>query len=322
MSKDETTSIPSARPGFFARLRQRLNRGPASGLRAIGWLTGRRLDDEVAEEIEERLLLADAGVAATGRIIAGLRRRSGGGKGHELEEALAAEIREMLEPCAVPLVIPAAQRPFVVLLVGVNGSGKTTTIGKLAHYYQSQGLSVMLAAGDTYRAAATEQLQAWGERNQVPVVAQKQGADPAAVIFDALAAAQARRIDVVLADTAGRLQNKDGLMRELQKIVRIAGRSLSGAPHEIMLVLDASLGQNALVQAREFKAAAGVTGITLTKLDGGAKGGILLAIAHELHIPIRFIGIGEQADDMAPFDADRFVRALLDTGEQQDYRQP
>jgi fused signal recognition particle receptor len=205
-------------------------------------------------------------------------------------------------------------------MVGVNGSGKTTTIGKLAKYFKAQGKSVLLAAGDTYRAAATEQLQAWGERNAVPVIHQAAGSDPAAVIFDAITAAKARGIDVVLADTAGRLQNQDNLMRELQKVVRVAGRVDEAAPHEIMLVLDASLGQNALHQALQFDKAIGLTGITMTKLDGGAKGGILLAIADRMQIPFRFIGMGEQAEDMAPFDAERFVDALLNlpTANEQD----
>jgi fused signal recognition particle receptor len=205
--------------------------------------------------------------------------------------------------------------PFVVLMVGVNGAGKTTTIGKLAKRFKDQGLSVMLAAGDTFRAAAVEQLQAWGERNDVPVIAQHSGADPAAVIFDAWDAARARGIDVLLADTAGRLQNQQGLMDELSKISRVVARRDETAPHEIMLVLDASQGQNALVQAQKFHEALGLTGITVTKLDGSAKGGILLAIANELHVPVRFIGIGESAEDMQPFSASEFVDALLATGE-------
>jgi fused signal recognition particle receptor len=228
-----------------------------------------------------------------------------------LRTALRDELVEILEPRALPLKIDGAKKPFVILMVGVNGSGKTTTIGKLARLYKQQGLSVMLAAGDTYRAAATEQLQVWGERNDVPVIVQARGTDPAAVIYDALEAARARGADVLLADTAGRLQNQEGLMRELQKVVRVAGKFDERAPHEVMLVLDASLGQNALTQARQFSAAVGVTGITLTKLDGGGRGGILLAIANELDIPFRFLGMGEQADDMAPFEAEKFVDALL-----------
>lgn len=305
----------SSKPGFFARLKQRLNKGGGSGFAALSWLSGRKLDEDLEEEIEERLLTADVGVDTTQRIMEGLRnriKRAERNDGDALRAALREEILAVLKPRAISLEIDRAKQPFVILLVGVNGSGKTTTIGKLAKRFKQQGLSVMLAAGDTYRAAATEQLQAWGERNDVPVVAQKQGADPAAVIFDALAAARASGADVLLADTAGRLQNQDGLMRELQKVVRVAGKTDASAPHEVMLVLDASLGQNALVQARQFGQAVGVTGITLTKLDGGGRGGILLAIANELDIPFRFLGMGEQADDMAPFDADKFVDALLE----------
>lgn len=302
------------KPGFFARLKQRLNKGRGSGMGALGWLSGRKLDDELEEELEERLLLADAGVDATETIMEGLRARLKrfGNNEDAVLTALRDELRELLRPKAQAMPVAETDGPFVVLMVGVNGSGKTTTIGKLANLYKQQGLSVMLAAGDTYRAAATEQLQAWGERNGVPVIAQQQGADPAAVIFDALEVAKAKHVDVVLADTAGRLQNQEGLMRELQKVVRVAGKFDSAAPHEIMLVLDSSLGQNALVQARQFSEAVGVTGITLTKLDGGGRGGILLGIANELDIPFRFLGMGEQADDMAPFDADKFVDALLE----------
>jgi len=285
------------------------------GLGSLNWFSGRGMDDELEEEIEERLLLADVGVDTTQRIVDGLRKRAkklAADDSEGLRNALKAELLELLRPASKALEIPSHKRPFVILMVGVNGSGKTTTIGKLAQRYSQQGFSVMLAAGDTYRAAATEQLQAWGERNNVPVISQAPGADPAAVIFDALEAARARDIDVVLADTAGRLQNQDNLMRELQKVVRIAGRLDESAPHEKMLVLDASLGQNALNQAVQFDKAIGLTGITMTKLDGGGRGGILLAIADKLDVPFRFIGMGEQADDMAPFDADNFVDALLD----------
>jgi fused signal recognition particle receptor len=311
MNTDDHAS--ANKPGFFARLKQRLNKGRGSGFGALGWLSGRALDDELEEEIEERLLTADAGVDATEKILQGLRRRIKRSRNNDdaLRTALKDELVEVLEPRALPLKIDAVKKPFVILMVGVNGSGKTTTIGKLARLYKQQGLSVMLAAGDTYRAAATEQLQVWGERNDVPVIAQAHGADPAAVIYDALEAARTKGADVLLADTAGRLQNQEGLMRELQKVVRVAGKFDEQAPHEVMLVLDASLGQNALTQARQFNAAVGVTGITLTKLDGGGRGGILLAIANELDIPFRFLGMGEQADDMAPFEAEKFVDALL-----------
>jgi fused signal recognition particle receptor len=321
MNSSTDKESPPKKPGFFSRLRQRLNRGQGLGLSSLNWLTGRGLDDELEEEIEERLLLADVGVETTERILKGLRKRAGRLKNDDhngLQNALQAELLAILEPRAVPLQIPADKRPYVILMVGVNGSGKTTTIGKLAHYFKDQGLSVLLAAGDTYRAAATEQLQAWGERNEVPVVSQKPGADPAAVIYDALEMAQAKNIDVVLADTAGRLQNQEGLMRELEKVVRVAGRQDPDAPHEKMLVLDSSLGQNALNQAIQFNTAIGLTGITMTKLDGGARGGILLAIANQLEVPFRFIGMGEQREDMAPFNAEKFTDALLGFKDEQD----
>jgi fused signal recognition particle receptor len=303
------------KPGFFGRLKQRLNKGDGLGLSSLNWFAGRGLDDELEEEIEERLLMADVGVDTTRRIVDGLRKRAkklSANDSNGLTRALQDELVDILQPAAVPLTIPNDKRPFVILMVGVNGSGKTTTIGKLAKRFKDKGLSVMLAAGDTYRAAATEQLQVWGERNDVPVVSQKPGADPAAVIYDALEAAQARDIDVVLADTAGRLHNQDSLMRELEKVVRVARKLDPSAPHEIMLVLDASLGQNALNQAVQFNEAVGLTGITMTKLDGGGRGGILLALADRLNVPFRFIGIGEQAEDMAPFDAVKFADALLD----------
>ena len=299
------------RAGFFKRLKERLNQGLGLGISLP--LTGRKLDAALEEELETQLLMADVGVAASERIITALRSRL---RGRDIEaaavrQALQDSIAGLLRDHARPLVVDEHHRPFVILIVGVNGSGKTTTIGKLAHELQDRGLTVMLAAGDTYRAAAIEQLQAWGERNGVPVIAQQQGADPAAVVYDALQAARARGIDVLLADTAGRLQNKAGLMEELAKVVRVARRADQSAPHEIMLVLDASLGQNAVTQAREFNKAVGLTGITMTKLDGGAKGGVLLAIAEELDIPFRFIGIGEGIDDMDVFDAEQFAAALV-----------
>jgi len=315
-------SSADKKPGFFTRLRKRLGGGSGSGLGALNWLSGRGLDDELEEEIEERLLIADAGVEATQRIIDGLRKRAGKIKANDsngLQDALHAELVEILRPREAPLAVDLKKQPFVILMVGVNGSGKTTTIGKLAHHFKDQGLSVLLAAGDTYRAAATEQLQAWGERNDVPVISQKPGADPAAVIFDALEAARARNVDVVLADTAGRLQNQAGLMRELEKVVRVAERFDPEAPHEKMLVLDSSLGQNALNQAIQFNDVIGLTGITLTKLDGGGRGGILLAIADKLEVPFRFIGMGEQKEDMAPFDAEKFADALLGNGHEDNH---
>ncbi|TVQ49784.1 MAG: signal recognition particle-docking protein FtsY [Gammaproteobacteria bacterium] len=301
--------------GFFSRLRARLNRGDSWLTRDLRELMpGGRIDEDTLEELETRLLMADVGVDTTARVLEGLAgrvRRAELTDLAALHAALKARIVEILAPVAVPLTFPAAPRPFVVLVVGVNGAGKTTTIGKLAHRLRGQDLKVLLAAGDTFRAAAVEQLKVWGERNAVPVIAQGTGADPAAVIFDALNAAKARGTDVVLADTAGRLHNQADLMNELRKVRRVAGRIDPEAPHETLLVLDASQGQNALTQARMFHEALGVTGLVITKLDGTAKGGILLAIAAELGIPIRFIGIGEAREDMQPFEADAFAEALL-----------
>lgn len=305
------------RAGFFKRLRARLNRGDS-------WLTydlanllpGRKIDAQVLEELETRLLTADVGVEATEAILEGLRTKLARQELQDLDALLAAlkaAILEILAPCSQPLVIDVARRPFVILVVGVNGSGKTTTIGKLARRFKQQGLQVMLAAGDTFRAAAIEQLAVWGKRNDVPVIAQQSGADPAAVIYDALQAARARDCDVLIADTAGRLHSQAHLMEELKKIKRVIARFDASAPHEVLLVLDAGLGQNALAQATQFHAALGVTGIVLTKLDGTAKGGTVLAISERLKLPIRFIGIGEQAQDFGEFDAAAFVDALLGT---------
>jgi len=312
MPVDSQTVAP-ARRGFLQRLRERLpGGGPLA--RAAAWLTGGKLDEAVAEELESSLLMADVGVEASARLIDSLRRRIGRqGVRSEADacEALREAIIEVLEPRAVPLHVPASPRPFLVLVVGVNGAGKTTTLGKLARRFSAEGLSVMLAAGDTFRAAAIEQLQAWGERSGVPVIAQQAGADAAAVIYDALEAAKARGIDVVLADTAGRLQNKAHLMQELQKIVRVVRKLDPEAPHETLLVLDASLGQNAVTQALQFHESVGLTGIAMTKLDAGGKGGVLLALASRLEVPFRFIGVGEQADDMDTFDAREFAGALL-----------
>lgn len=298
--------------GFFSRLRQKLSGGKGLGL-SLGW-AGRKMDAELEEELETQLLLADVGIEASEMIIDGLRKRVGGksiNDESEVRKALQQSLVDLLRPHAEPLVIPDDRRPFLLLVVGVNGSGKTTTIGKLARTLKAQGLSVMLAAGDTFRAAAVEQLQAWGRRNDVPVVAQEPGADPAAVIYDAFEAARARSIDVVLADTAGRLHNKSGLMAELAKVVRVAAQLDPDAPHETMLVLDASLGQNAVNQAVEFHEAVGLTGITMTKLDGGGKGGVLLSIAQRMDVPFRFIGVGEGIDDMGVFDAEQFAAALV-----------
>lgn len=277
------------------------------------------LSEDLFDDLEMALLTADVGVNATMRILDALRAAVKNGvitSPAQVLPAVQAELFEIIEPCEQFLAVDESKKPFVILMVGVNGAGKTTTIGKLARRFKDQGLSVMLAAGDTFRAAAVEQLQAWGKRNEVPVIAQQSGADPAAVIFDAWEAAKARGIDVLLADTAGRLQSQRGLMDELAKIRRVIARRDETAPHEIMLVLDASQGQNALVQAEKFHDALGLTGITVTKLDGTAKGGILLAIASTLGVPVRFIGIGEAAEDMQPFAAGEFADALLSSGEQ------
>jgi fused signal recognition particle receptor len=311
---------PAERQGFIKRLRARLNRGDS-------WLTydlanlapGGKIDEDVLEELESLLVMADVGIDTTTRIIDDLQKRLARKELKDVEalrNGLRRSLTDILAPVEQPLDIDPQHRPFVILMVGVNGAGKTTTIGKLAKRFKDQGLSVMLAAGDTFRAAAVEQLQAWGKRNEVPVIAQQSGADPAAVIFDAWEAARARGVDVLLADTAGRLQSQRGLMDELAKIRRVVARRDETAPHEIMLVLDASQGQNALVQAEKFNDALGLTGITVTKLDGTAKGGILLAIASALHVPVRFIGIGESAEDMQPFVAEEFVDALLASGGQ------
>ena len=311
---------PAERQGFIKRLRARLNRGDS-------WLTydlanlapGGKIDEDVLEELESLLVMADVGIDTTTRIIEDLQKRLARKELKDVEalrSGLRRSLVDILAPVERPLDIDPQHRPFVILMVGVNGAGKTTTIGKLAKRFKDQGFSVMLAAGDTFRAAAVEQLQAWGKRNEVPVIAQQSGADPAAVIFDAWEAAKARGIDVLLADTAGRLQSQRGLMDELAKIRRVVARRDETAPHEIMLVLDASQGQNALVQAEKFHDALGLTGITVTKLDGTAKGGILLAIASALHVPVRFIGIGESAEDMQPFVAEEFVDALLASGSQ------
>ncbi|MDX1499354.1 MAG: signal recognition particle-docking protein FtsY [Woeseiaceae bacterium] len=303
------------REGFIKRLRARLNRGNS-------WLTydladlapGGRIDEDTLDELESLLVMADVGLETTERIIDALKKRLARRELRDvdaLRAALAETIIEILEPVARPLEVPAQDRPFVILMVGVNGAGKTTTIGKLARRFRDAGHSVMLAAGDTFRAAAVEQLEAWGERNDVPVIAQQTGADPAAVVYDAWEAARARSIDVLLADTAGRLQNQQGLMDEIAKVKRVIAKHDPAAPQEIMLVIDASQGQNALVQAEKFHAALGLTGIAVTKLDGSAKGGILLAIADRLGVPIRFIGIGEAAEDLQPFSAAEFTGALL-----------
>jgi fused signal recognition particle receptor len=311
------TQAPSAAPrGLFSRLKDGLARTRGQlGAGLSGLLSGgRTIDEALFEELETLLLTADVGVEATTRVIERLRaaaRRSGLTTQEDLVAALKVELREILRPCQAEVQGPAPGQPQVILMVGVNGAGKTTTIGKLARRLQDEGNSVMLAAGDTFRAAAVEQLQTWGERNGVAVIAQRSGADSASVIFDALQAATARGIDVLIADTAGRLHTKTNLMDELAKIARVLKKLDPQAPHEVMLVVDATTGQNALNQAIQFHQTVGLTGITLTKLDGTAKGGILFAIAERLKLPIRFIGVGETIDDLRPFDADEFVDALF-----------
>jgi fused signal recognition particle receptor len=306
-------------PGFIARMRAKLNRGDS-------WLTydlanllpGGKIDEQVLEELEMRLIGADVGLETTEKILAGLRKKVARKELGDLDALLAAlrnSMREIVDPVSLPLAIDDSKQPYVILVVGVNGSGKTTTIGKLAKHLKDSGRDVMLAAGDTFRAAAIEQLQIWGERNKVPVIAQAAGADPAAVIFDALQAAKARDADVLIADTAGRLHTQSNLMEELKKVKRVLARLDASAPHEVLLVLDASQGQNALAQAKQFNEALGVTGIVLTKLDGTAKGGIVFAIADRLGIPLRYIGVGESAEDFGIFEAEAFVGAVLKPGQ-------
>jgi len=300
--------------GFLARLRRGINRGTSW---LAGLVPGRKVDAEVLDELETRLLAADLGVDLTGEILADLHRRVSRNELADVE-ALARVLRQdllaILEPVARPLVVDRARRPFVVLVVGVNGSGKTTSIGKLAKRFSDDGLEVVLAAGDTFRAAAVEQLAVWAERNDVQIVAQQTGADPAAVIFDAVQSAQARGADVVIADTAGRLHTQSHLMDELRKVKRVIQKLDPGAPHEVLLVLDAGLGQNALRQAAQFHEALGVTGLVITKLDGTAKGGIVVAIARRFGLPVRFVGVGESIEDFGPFDAGAFVDGLLRPG--------
>lgn len=297
------------------RLRDRLRRTSqnlVSGLSSL--FSGRKLDDEALEELESRLLLADVGVELTEQLIQRLGERISRqqlGDVPALLQALREELLALLEPCQQPWQ-PGAARPYVILTVGVNGAGKTTTIGKLAQRLQHAGHSVLLAAGDTFRAAAVEQLQVWGERNHIPVIAQRSGADSASVIYDAIQAARARAVEVVIADTAGRLHTQSNLMEELKKVKRVIAKTDPDAPHEVLLVLDASTGQNALNQAQQFRDAVDVSGIALTKLDGTAKGGVIFAIAQQLGLPIRFIGVGEAIDDLRPFDADEFIRALFE----------
>ncbi|MDU8925047.1 signal recognition particle-docking protein FtsY [Pasteurellaceae bacterium LIM206] len=310
----ETQEKPS-RAGFFSRLMQGLlktKQNIGAGFRSL--FAGKKIDDELFEELEEQLLIADVGVPTTGKIINNLTQHASRAQLKEadlLYQQLKQEMADILKPVEQPLVIDDTKKPYVILMVGVNGVGKTTTIGKLARQFRQQGKSVMLAAGDTFRAAAVEQLQVWGERNHIPVIAQSTGSDSASVIFDAMQSAAARNIDILIADTAGRLQNKNNLMDELKKIVRVMKKYDETAPHEIMLTLDAGTGQNAVSQAKLFNEAVGLTGISLTKLDGTAKGGVIFAIADQFNLPIRYIGVGEKIEDLREFHAEEFIEALF-----------
>ncbi|NYA27257.1 signal recognition particle-docking protein FtsY [Haemophilus haemolyticus] len=310
----ETREKPSE-GGFFSRLVKGLlktKQNIGAGFRSF--FLGKKIDDELFEELEEQLLIADIGMPTTSKIIKNLTEHA---SRKELQDAellyqqLKVEMADILEPVAQPLEIDSTKKPYVILMVGVNGVGKTTTIGKLARKFQAEGKSVMLAAGDTFRAAAVEQLQVWGERNHIPVVSQSTGSDSASVIFDAMQSAAARNIDILIADTAGRLQNKNNLMDELKKIVRVMKKYDETAPHEIMLTLDAGTGQNAISQAKLFNEAVGLTGISLTKLDGTAKGGVIFAIADQFKLPIRYIGVGEKIEDLREFNAKEFIEALF-----------
>ena len=302
--------------GIFTRLKNGLSRTRSKisdGLAEIV-LGEKTIDLNLLEEIESQLLSADIGIDATDQIIYNLKKQLGRKQLADPEQFMAAlrqELTNILEPVDVPLIVKSQHKPFVILMVGVNGVGKTTSIGKLAKLYQSQGLNVMLAAGDTFRAAAVEQLQVWGERNSVPVVAQATGADSASVIFDAYQSAKAKNVDVLIADTAGRLHTKDNLMNELEKIVRVLKKQDERLPDEVLLVLDATTGQNAVNQAESFHKTTTLSGIALTKLDGTAKGGVVFALAKKLSLPIRFIGIGEKIDDLRPFNAKDYVDALF-----------
>ncbi|WP_339466770.1 signal recognition particle-docking protein FtsY [Pseudomonas capeferrum] len=316
----EPVAVPVAteqsKPGFFARLKQGLSKTSASiGEGMASLFMGKKvIDDDLLDEIETRLLTADVGVEATSAIVQNLTQkvaRKQLADADALYKSLQEELAALLRPVEQPLKIQAQNKPYVILVVGVNGAGKTTTIGKMAKKLQLEGKKVMLAAGDTFRAAAVEQLQVWGERNQIPVIAQHTGADSASVIFDAVQAAKARGVDVLIADTAGRLHTKDNLMEELKKVRRVIGKLDAEAPHEVLLVLDAGTGQNAISQAKYFNQSVELTGLALTKLDGTAKGGVIFALAKQFSIPIRFIGVGEGIDDLRTFEAEPFVKALF-----------
>ncbi|WP_226475462.1 signal recognition particle-docking protein FtsY [Pseudomonas sp. MWU16-30323] len=314
--EEPAAPVETSKTGFFARLKQGLSKTSASigeGMASL-FLGKKTIDDELLEDIETRLLTADVGVEATAVIIQSLTQKVARKQltdADALYKSLQAELANMLKPVEAPLVIDTQKKPFVILVVGVNGAGKTTTIGKLAKKLQLEGKKVMLAAGDTFRAAAVEQLQVWGERNKIPVIAQHTGADSASVIFDAVQAAKARNIDVLIADTAGRLHTKDNLMEELKKVRRVIGKLDADAPHEVLLVLDAGTGQNAISQAKQFHQTVQLTGLALTKLDGTAKGGVIFALAKQFGLPIRYIGVGEGIDDLRTFEAEPFVQALF-----------
>ncbi|MBA6231271.1 signal recognition particle-docking protein FtsY [Colwellia sp. MB02u-11] len=301
--------------GFFTRLKQGLTKTRQNiGGGIFSLFSGKKIDDELFEELETHLLLADVGIETTTKIIKSLTESASRKQlknAEALYDLLKEELKKIIEPVSVPLVLDNDAGPYVILMVGVNGVGKTTTIGKLAKKFQAEGKSVMLAAGDTFRAAAVEQLQVWGERNDIPVIAQHTGADSASVIFDAISAAKARGVDVLIADTAGRLQNKSHLMDELKKVVRVMKKIDDKAPHEVMLTLDAGTGQNALSQTKLFNEAVGLTGLTITKLDGTAKGGVVFAVADKNAIPIRYLGVGEGIDDLRPFNGNDFIDALF-----------
>jgi len=321
---DVMVPVPDApkeeKKGFFGRMAAGLSKTRSNltdGLSTL--LLGKKeIDEDMMEDLETQLIMADVGVEATTEIIDRLTSRVGRKELRDsdaLYEALIEELQDMLAVSQKPLVIDSSKKPYVILMVGINGVGKTTTIGKLAKQFQARGKSVMLAAGDTFRAAAVEQLQVWGERNNVPVVAQHTGADSASVLFDAVQAATSRGTDILIADTAGRLHNKDNLMQELEKVVRVMKKIDDTAPHEVMLVLDAGTGQNAINQTKTFLQSVGVTGLTLTKLDGTAKGGIIFALAKQFGLPVRYIGVGEKIEDLRPFNADDFTRALFRIGD-------
>jgi fused signal recognition particle receptor len=321
--ENENKAEPPVGRSWFSRLKESLKKTRDSFTEGIAslFLGQKEIDEHLLEKLETHLLSADVGVEATQYIIQTLTQKI---SRKELKDAssvfsaLQKLLVEMLMPCEVPLKIDTTQKPFVILMIGVNGAGKTTTIGKLAKKFQQEQLSVMLAAGDTFRAAAVEQLQVWGDRNNVPVLAQHTGADSASVIFDAFQSAKAKALDVLIADTAGRLHTRDNLMDELKKVKRVIQKLDPNAPHEVMLVLDSGMGQNALVQAQKFHEALNVTGLVLTKLDGTAKGGIIFAIANKLKLPIRFIGVGETTDDLRTFEAQAFVNALFDQNGNQE----